>query len=276
MAKPTQPNKTTSAAGLDGNLDALIKLAQSVPHVVEKFDEPFIALPDTMSLRSLEQYLDRPTQIRTERTFENIESLTAYVNEFKTLSTRILCSRANTRIVAELDSDKLEKPAWRYHKATLHLAFSPNWKAWADIEAKGWISQDDLATFLEENAPDLAEPSAAHMLEIVSDLQATSGCQISAVQRQGNLARLSYMETNEVRGAGSVEMPKRLKVGIPVFAQAKEVVALLSVLLRYRIQDKRVMFALKRLTPEVSVEQAIDQIESDIAARTKLEVLRGS
>lgn len=159
-----------------------------------------------------------PARTRQAVTIQTLDSLGEYVNRFKSETSVLFGDVANNAILAVIDYHAADKAAFGEHRARLALPFSLEWKIWTAIDGK-LMPQGDFARFLEENATDIVAPAAADLIECCRDLQA-----LRKVDFRKAVRTASYNEsfewtddTQAVTRSGSIELPTRFLLNIPVY-----------------------------------------------------------
>lgn len=80
------------------------------------------------------------------------------------------------------------------------------------------MNQADFARFIEDNAPDIASPPAADMIEISRSLEAKKKVNFaSAIRLDNGKTEFTYEEDIEGTAAkGRLQVPQVFTIGIPV------------------------------------------------------------
>lgn len=103
----------------------------------------------------------------------------------------------DTQIIAVLNHHPSETPGGRNDwRAVLQLRETPEWQAWSQGAGK-WVTQEELANFLELHATDVLSPTAAEVLEAVLDVRA----HLSATFRKGINLRNGTIQLEYVRSS---------------------------------------------------------------------------
>jgi uncharacterized protein YfdQ (DUF2303 family) len=209
---------------------------------------------------------DAPVRIEQQLQLQTVDSLVDYVDRFKGPTTRLFADIAASSIMAVLDYHGPEAPAHGDHKATLVLRHSVEWVAWKAQDGK-MVDQQAFARWLEENAGDVVAPLGADLLEVCRDMQATRRANFQKVVRAaGDVERFEYTEGTEAKGKGSVEVPTKFQLCIPVYFG--EPATSLYAFLRWRLGDGDLNLGYQLHRVE-NVRQAVfQQIVMDVAGRT--------
>jgi hypothetical protein len=132
------------------------------------------------------------------------------------------------------------------------------------------MTQFDFANFLEDHLEDVLEPSGQHLLEIATDLEASStGGFKGKVNLDNGSVRLSYQDEVET----TVEVPRTLTLGIPLFEHGDRYK--LGARLRFVIQGGSVKFKLLFTNLQDAKEQEFERIVQEIEEKTSQPIYRG-
>jgi uncharacterized protein YfdQ (DUF2303 family) len=183
-----------------------------VPHGHHQVE---VTLPDALPLYD-------PHFIKQAVTLQTTDSLSDYVNRYKSADTLLFADISQNLIRAQVDyhpAPTNDPPAGRIaHAATLQLAYSTEWHEWNKISGR-LMEQLEFARFVEENGADVRAPTGAELLECVRDLQAHRKVNfIKAVRTSSENENFEYSdETTATSKKGAVEVPTKFKLGIPVY-----------------------------------------------------------
>jgi uncharacterized protein YfdQ (DUF2303 family) len=210
--------------------------------VRETTSDDGVRLTDTVRVISMERFADAPYRRRGLVLFDEPDSFSAYVNEFKDpAETRIYASLAGRVAVAVINDDDATMPvttgAWRDHRAELRVRATPEWERWRKLDGR-LQSQTDFAEHLELNLPDIVEPVAADLVEIARSFTASTDVQFrSAVNLQSGETRFAYDENTVAKATGSggstIDIPRIFKLKIAVFQGTDPIEV--AARLRYRL-----------------------------------------
>lgn len=160
-------------------------------------------------------------------------------------------------------NDHGENPGWRDLRVQLEFRQTPQWQKWRAMDGK-MVGQADFAEFIEENLADLAQPTGAEMLEIVTYLQATRSTEFKSGIRlsNGNLQFVNVENTTAKVGAGQIEVPEKFELaitpfqGLPLFAVPAR--------FRYRLNGGVLTMGLKLERIENLMNQVLGEAMSQI------------
>jgi uncharacterized protein YfdQ (DUF2303 family) len=281
--------------GEDQNTKALIDFITSRTGLASIGPTAVSILPKDYAVQSLEHLNATPLRPRGNPAFDDVDSFTSF---FK----RKAASAARATVGIDADGNPIRGPAedspesqppflvffqeerslftaifdpdgWRHDIATFTLKHSPEWQRWIKTNATP-LDQLRFATFLEDNARDIVDPEAAHMLEIAYKLEAKKSVDfVSGMRLSDGSTEFTYNETTTSKG--KMEIPTTFAVNIPVFAHT--VGTLVTAKFRYRIQDGgklNLWYDLDR--PDIVAEDAKDAMVALVAERLGVPILRGN
>lgn len=217
--------------------------------------------------------LDRPlTRMVQKVEMFDLGSFVAYVNAFKTPTTRIFgvpahLGRGAAEFVAVLDyHGAQDKPAYAENRATFTLRHSEQWLRWTRAQP---MAQVAFAEFIEENRKDIVSPDSALLLDIVSKFRASRKQDYDSVVYQANGdVTVAWSEKTENAGKPGVAVPTELGLGIPVYFKGE--LYSVPVLMRYRLADGKLTFSIKVDRPDYIEQAAFDDTADKIATATDL------
>ncbi len=162
------------------------------------------------------------------------------------------------------------EPGWGQHCATLQLKASPEWQAWTAANKKS-MSQEEFAVHLQDNAPDVIEPTGAALFEMVRTLEATSAGTCTTAINLGNGER-QFVWTEEVRekvgGTTDMRLPREIALKLRPWLGFDP--WRVEAFLRYRLSAGRLTLSYELKRPHVVVEAAgqdvVDRITAHVAA----------
>ncbi len=239
----------------------------------------FAVIPEGYKVHSLESlqytdYAEAPHRKKGNVELQDPKSFIEYWNLFHDEDSRIFGGLDHLWIKAVLDYHRVgeKPPRWGQHTVTLRVKPSDEWNIWFGQNGKK-REQVDFAEFIEDNTPDIIDPSAATMLEVARTLSAKNNVEFSSGIRLDNgQVKLTY--TEEIKGSygtGDVEVPERFTIRIPVFngTAPVEIVARL----RYRLNGGRIAFWYDLLRPTAILRAGFQKVVEQVEQATKSVVL---
>lgn len=181
---------------------------------------PFVVIPEGCRVESLREIADDfPSRVREVVQVATVESFIQYLDMFKTENTVIFANEDSKKVKAIFDYHSKEEGAdWCDHQLILIFSFSPEWNTWAGKNGRRF-GQEDFALFIEDNLPDIVEPTGLEMLEVARKLEATKSLTFkSGIRLDNGQQQLVFDEVIEgVAGNGRIEIPQEFHLGIEVF-----------------------------------------------------------
>jgi uncharacterized protein YfdQ (DUF2303 family) len=207
-----------------------------------------------------------PGHIAQAVTLQTSDSLADYVNRFATPQTLLLADIDQDLILAAVDYHGPAEAGHLDHRAVLRLPRSMEWKTWADVNGK-LMGQLEFARFLEENAADIVEPSAADLLEACRDLHAVRRVNFTkAVRTSTDNESFEYTDETEARTRGGVDLPTKFQLSIPVYFGGRYVE--LYAFLRWKLDDGQLTLGVRLHRPEHVRQAMFQEIVRDLAVAT--------
>jgi uncharacterized protein YfdQ (DUF2303 family) len=264
----------TAIANLGTAANGAEQLGLGEYHVVTSLDGQL----HTIDLTG-DAYRDRPKRKTGTVTVRDVDSFATYWTKHCDDASEIYADRINRTVAGVLDAHGTgaQQTGWRQHRILLALTYSSAFTAWTRNDGQE-MSQEAFADFLEENRLDIAEPSAAQMLEVAQSIQAatkvdfSSGFRLTDGQR-----RISYTETVESKAGqkGELAIPTEIKLRLPIFDGAA-VADELTARFRHRINGNQLRLSYRLDRPADVVTAALDGVIADVAETTGSTVLRGT
>lgn len=204
-----------------------------------------------------------------------VASLLAYCADQKAQSTGYIYADVDSREIAAVFNDAKGGPGWRDHRAVFKAELTPEAKRWLASNGKV-MAQDEFATFIEDNQPDLQGDDATNLLTVATTMQAKSDINFSSAKRlQDGQTQLVYNEViNATAGAtGELKIPKTFALGLRLFKNGTGYK--LVARLKYRLHSGTVKFWFELERPEVAIEDAFRGYVLEVAEKSGYTVLSG-
>ncbi len=245
---------------------------------------PFVLIPDGYKVQGLEGFIQNDRSERPHRIKQAVEvwdtaSFIGYFLKFRDEHSRVFADVNAATVTAILDYHEdgelqVVAPRWGSHKLALSLKKSPEWLLWLASNKKV-MDQDTFATFIEDNNPDIVEPSAATMKEIASDLHETHEMDYGSTATAANGSKkLIYTQNNKSTfGKADTTVPEAFKVGIPVYVGGGLVQ--LVARLRWRVTNGKVSFWYDLLRADAAERAAFDGARGEIAGAIGSQIING-
>jgi len=271
-------------------LERLTRAAQTIRWIDEAGDSdaqaapvigahPFAILPNDCKVEDLEKLLPNPLRKRANVKFQEVASFSRYIQDHKTDDTAIFCETSERggkfKAIIDYHGHGADEPQWCEHIAVYDCPTSVEWNRWTLLNGKS-IGQAEFAEFLEMCVGDIREPVGAEVLEIVTSLNAKISVDFaSAVRLDNGNVQFTYEERTDTKAGrnGTMEVPPKFQLGIPVFRGGPKYAV--DVLLRYRIQEKKLVFSYAMVNPHKIIEDACNELVQIVREATKVEPYHG-
>jgi uncharacterized protein YfdQ (DUF2303 family) len=249
---------------------------------------PYVVIPQTHKVVTLESCIvndrnERPHRIKQAVEVWDAASFIEYFIAFRDHSSRVFADVNAATVTSVMDYHEFVEategaeaalPRWGSHKLTLSLKKSPEWLLWIASNKKT-MDQDTFATFIEDNAPDIVDPSAATMKEIASDLHETHEMTFAGKATTPNGSqKISFTQENKSSfGKADATVPESFKVGIPVYVGGERVQ--LVARLRWRVAGGKATFWYDLLRADAAERAAFDATRAQVAEAIGAPIISG-
>lgn len=247
------------------------------PHALNAGDVVGVVVPHGMGHQvvDLEKQLGNPRRTRGTVTLHDPGSFADYVNRHKTDATQWYVDLDARRFAAVVNDHTGDVAGWRDHRATVELRHTPEWVAWAGFDRK-LVTQESFAEHIDQNRPDIFDPPAADLLELVQTFQATNNATFKRATRLDNgEIQVTFNEDIEARGGrdGQMTIPDTFTLQLAPFMGFETVE--LTAQLRYRIRDGHLAIGYVLLRADRVVHDAIESIVESVQTATGIQPLWG-
>lgn len=247
------------------------------PHALNEGDIVGVVVPAGAQhvVVDLEKHLGNPRRAHGSLTLHDPGSFADYLNRHKTDATQWYVDLEARRFVGVLNDHQKDTPGWRDHRVTVQLKHTPEWAAWAKHD-RVLMSQEEFAEHIEQNRPDIYDPPAADLLELVQTFQATNNATFKRATRLDNgEIQVTFNEDIEARGGrdGQLTIPDTFTLQIAPFMGFDAVE--LTAQLRYRIRDGHLSIGYVLLRADRVVDEAVHKLVESVATATAIEPLWG-
>lgn len=239
----------------------------SEPSVLEINGTQVLLHDERLKMTSFEDQRERPHRIKKHVVTTDAQSFLDYFNRFADENSTILVDVENRAFLGVIDYHEApSQPRHGSHIVSYNCPLTPEAKKWLDHNATK-KNQTEFAEFIEEGAPEIAEPSAAEMLEIALTMQAKTGVDFSSGIRLDNgQVQLTYRE--EIQGTagttGQLKIPSKIALGIQLFQGGDRYK--LEANFRYRLSQGRMTIWYDLIRPHLALADAVKQIQEKIKA----------
>lgn len=219
----------------------IIELGKEVKRVYINKDEAghFAVIPTGTELVSIAefQHAKPPVEKVGSVAVIDVPGFAAYFNRFKDSDSMIFGDPAAVTFTGQLDYHRAADGEARrkQHKVVLTMQQTTRWKTWKASNKKA-MGQEEFATFIEDNLPDIYQPegvakagesnypSAAEMKDVSCSLTASVSHDFKQSTNLKNGQRgIVYVE--QVNGGagpqGTLPIPDRFLIRLPIFMNQK-------------------------------------------------------
>ena len=261
----------------------------------------------------LDEYASRPDRVKGCAKLSALDSFIGHVNRFKNTNTAIFANddRDQPSLKAVIDyhhsvegeTDSSVVAEFMGHRSIYEFPLSNEWKAWQNI-CRDWLSQHQLAEFLQDHIVDVMVPDIDPTQEDPSDsvankrlklilartgdklggpaelIDASRSLKVNTKESFHQAQNLSTGEAEFVfkkeqsneRGE-MVKLPNAFLVAIPVF-RSGELYRML-VRLKYRTQENKLSFGLEIYRADQTFDTAFSEAVEMVREKTALPVFIG-
>lgn len=210
------------------------------------------------------------------------KSFIAYVGTHGTDSTAIYAKQNPAKFVAVIDEHPAPTlpAAWREFRAEFTPTLSPEWQTWTRLDRQPFESTEKFAYFLEDNLPDVIEPSGAELMEVALNFRVNQDVRYSTAQRlqDGHLevAFQNVVEGSSSTAAGKIRIPELFKIEVPVFAGIDSQRYTVEARFRYRLKSEGLRLWFELVRPHKVLERAFTDLWAQVGEGTKRDILLGT
>lgn len=277
---PTQPNtpiNVTPEAAVVRDLAQQALAAKPHPH---PDGLPFVVVPAGHEVKTLALEACPPRPKGTVK-LRDATSFIDYVNRHKGVDAMIYATLDPARFLAVLNDHFpiSVTPAegclvgWKDWRADFTVPASREWDLWHKANRKD-MSQLSFAEFIEDNLPDIIDPSGDALMRLVLNFEATKSSAFKGAHRlQDGSTQVQWLD--EVSGNGSATIPAAIRLRIPVFEN--DVLYEVEARFKYRISgDGKLALRYELVRPHKVLEAAFKRVWDDIVSGTQLKPLLGA
>lgn len=255
----------------------------------------FVALPTNDGYR-LEQITQTngadvlmPKLVTANVKVQTAGSLCDYINRFKNFDTALFADIATDTIVSIIDYHKMPganmlgnpnvptsvgmpsdydaHAQLNLHRATLKLPRSLEWDIWNKADGM-MMKHVAFASFIEENAIDITDPSGAALLEMCRDLQIKGNVNFKSSIRFGDTVSIDYQKDEDVSTKDSMQLPSQITLSIPVYFGEPPVQV--TAYLRREINEGKLSLGYKLSRAEAVRQAEFHRIVNEVMASVEL------
>lgn len=267
-------------------------------------DVRVLAVPKGITIQSikslLDEYRSEPERRKGTAQLTTLQSFVAHVERHKNESAVVfadVANRAAPKMIGVLNyqhagADDDVSGSFNDHRAVYAFPVSDEWKAWSSPLTG--LSQEALATFLEDRIVDVIDPERA--LPSTTEFAARAGLTLASPSRVLDLSRgltvhvgqqvkravnlstgestIAYQETHADEGGAPLKIPGGFVVEIPVFRGG--VLYQLPMRLRYKVSGGSVTWTLTPSRVDAIWDDAVKGAADVVREATKLPLFFGT
>jgi len=266
-------------------LKQLIDLGRQTagPQAVPEGNTPYVVVPEGCKAQAMPELVwnehnPHPQRIKQQVKVLDPGSFVSYFQAFSDANSRIFAHEPTVSVKAILDyhaAGEGNAPRWGSHTVTLDLQKSEEWLRWTGSNNKQF-TQQAFAEFLEQNAIDVVKPGPAAIMDVASDLQATTEVEFgSAVRQNDGQVRFKYTETTKSSvGAEQLKVPDQFTLSLPVFVGGADIP--MQALLRFRVKEGHLVIWYTLVRPEEVIRAAFIAARQQIGDALGVTIINGS
>lgn len=216
---------------------------------------------------ALEEHVGPP---KASEALGDVDSWVEYITRFATPGRTLLTWNSNG-LYAILDyHENAGGEAGRVQWLAKHpFIRSPEWHDWTGIASGHAVSQAKAIEFLEDHGPDIVEPTAGELMNLLRSLRGTVNKTAETTLNEDGSTRISFEGTTGIAArGGTADLPAEIAIAIPVLKghvddADKAVLYRLAVRLRASVDDHA------RLALRFSIPAAERTLEDVFADRVR-------
>lgn len=231
----------------------------------------------------LDQYAARPRRKTGRVHVQDAASFVGYLAKHGLEASEVWADPARRGLIGVINAhaiaeDHLDEGLAGHgdHRVVLELIHSPEWIAWTQHDKK-WMSQQEFAEHLEDNAADITVPDAATMLEIAQSFHASTGGEFKSATRlhSGEVA-LQYVENVGAKAGekGELEIPTEFVVTVAPYAGQPDSCNLVA-RFRYRIRQGSLSLSYALVRPDDHARAVFTSIVDAVRSTVSQPVFTG-
>jgi uncharacterized protein YfdQ (DUF2303 family) len=211
---------------------------------------------------------------------QDIASFVRYFNDHATHTSRVYASLSPVRFTGVLNDHGKAEPAWRDHRVVYTPDLSPEYKTWQGKNGHQFKGNVEWAEWLEDQVPDITQPSGAEMMEIALNFRVNDSVAFSNPTRLQN-GRTEFTFNRIVDGhaqgaAGKIAIPEEFAISIPVWAGLNQAQHSFQARLRYRLRDAGLLIWYQLVRPHKVLERAVADLVSVVEGEIGTAILFGA
>lgn len=245
---------------------------------------PYIVVPEGYKVENLESLLEQPMRKRAAISTTNSAGFIDYLQKHSTADVSTIYADVDADqnrcyLLAVIDDHGNELPAWRQHTCTFAPKLSLEFMRWTKSN-KRTMKQDEFATWLEDNLPDIATvpgfPSGAEILQMALGFEANADKKFrSKINLQSGGVQFEYVEDETKETRTKMIVFERFTIGIPVFDGSANAYPI-EARLKYREKSGDITFWYELIRPDRVFKGAVADELAAIKEVTGLQIIFGA
>lgn len=245
--------------------------------------KPFILVPDGYKTEDLEHLMTNPIRKTAEVSVTETDSFIFYTKKHGSLDECVIYAETDYAasrcvMVALINDHGSDAPHWRDHRVTFAPRQSVEWGRWLSSNKKG-VSQNDFATWLEDNLPDVAAvpgmPSGSEILQMALAFEANSQKKFrSKTNLQSGSFSIEFIDEENNDTRATMKVFERFTLGIPVFEGSASAYPI-EARLKYRESSGKLNFWYELIRPDRVFKTAVMDELNKIKEATGFPIIFG-
>jgi len=273
-------NTKTTENNTDAALNAGIMLANAKTNPIAD-GAPYVIIPDNCRIQYLDEVIESPPRAKGTAKLRDAASFIYYFNRFADGASQIYATLTPAKFIAVLDENGAtaefinnHSPRFREYRAEFVVPASEEWNRWKASD-RNPMGQLAFAELLEDNLPDIVEPSGHDLLQMALNFEASKSGSFRAVQRlQNGNVNLSWVdETKQTGESGTMTVPPSFKLSIPVFENG--LIYPIEARLKYRVKEGALSIWYELVRPHKVLDEAFREIWTRISSETERNIMLG-
>jgi uncharacterized protein YfdQ (DUF2303 family) len=284
---------SNSRTEVESALDAGMLL--SAPQVPAGNAIPYVVIPATAGVESLESLLPSPVRVRRAVTLHDPQSFIEYVNAYREPGAIIAfdedartfraildyhetvgtISRDDSETSREAPAPLAEiKPRWCEHQASFTVRETAEWKAWKGANGRQ-MTQQDFARFIENHITDIGGVGGDVLQGVALNLEIKKGVSFNSSQTLEN-GSVRFLYSEDVSGAaqgGTLTIPATFDLFIQPFLGGG--IRSVQCRFRYKLQERSLVLWYEIVQLEEVIENALFAVREAIEEGAGTRVLAG-
>lgn len=164
-------------------------------------------------IRTVEPWaVEEHARLTTAERLGDVESWAAYIKAYSEVSNATTFLSWNAKGLRAV----LDYPETKRWTADYPFELTPEFRRWSTLASGHAIELQKAVEFLEDNTPDIHEPDAASLLDLLRVLKANYTANTAVELRPDGTSKLAFSRDTRVSGPNEAELPNEITIAIPV------------------------------------------------------------